>query len=440
MRCIFVVMSQFISNQPGGTTYHRDTKPAFWALLKAGSLSPVWQETRRVLDRYGSFYRGRINITECDSDTVDRLELLVRHQTNNTVPLETVEKALVDIGAGGDLNESLTQLGFPPEHDGEFDDEPDVLLYKALRIETASWPEAWADRWADNVVFDHPDASPVEGVQAARHTRRLLDYMNNNGPVSMSEMSAVLFGHPFLLGRTNTLTKFVQCALQHRIGVYTVGRKELWSLAGIKDSTVEGPVLTWGVPATGATPLGESIQAANRANIPFHLTRFALERSQLDVPPGTRVLVVQSSRVVEAAAERRLPACVVATESHWSEALRYLLSHLRRSRAEVQFHTDFTIVGFGLGRRLHKAGCEPWNMNRGDYLSHINTAKTNGIPLVVPDDPQPSMPLPWDPTLHSVYNHYKTTIYQESLLDDLLGTFAYEANYRKRGRWGARCD
>ena len=439
-------------------------------------LSPVWREARRALDKHGSQYRGRIRAQGLDSRVASCLYSLVGRFPRQELPLSALERVLADKGVGDNLDEALVQLGFPsmsPVERAALDKEDQELSARKQRAtaklrkkqavpngahqapatpkpqatvflsrddhrrETlagavASWTEPWVDEWVERVISSEADLTNVWlATECARKTRVVLDLLDSDRKAvfSKADVAVRLFGNAHALDG-GLLQRFVHFALQCRLGQYHLPKSELWEKAGIKSNYLYSPALSWRIPATDHTPLGEHIRSANQGNLPVYITQYALSRGSLEVPRGTRVLVVENPRFVEAAVERNLPICVISTNGNPGNAFRDLLRQLFRTGADIWFHTDFDTAGFLIGKFLHKEGCEPWGMSHRDYIKIIRWAKKEGIPLPRQGDPRSCPPLPWDAALHSVYQTHRLVIHQELVLDEILDGFALHANHR----------
>ena len=411
---------------------------------------------RRALDKHGPLYRGKIRAEGLDSRVASCLGSLLGRSLRQDLPLSTIESVLIGKGVGGNLDEALAQLGFPalsPVERAVLDREEQLLgnpkplatpaprrkharldrgTYRRQLLVSAvtSWPEPWVNEWVDRVAASEirlDNASQV--AKCAGDARRVSDLLDSNEGImaSKADVAARLFGDAHALD-SGMLYRFVYFALQSRLGQYHLSKSELWEKAGIKGNYLCDPALTWGIPVTDRTPMGELIRSANQSNLPLYVTQYALTRGSLEVPPGTKVLAVENPRLVEAAAERNLPICLISANGTPGSAFKSLISQLLRSGAEVRFHTDFDTGGFYIGKSLHSKGCKPWRMTHRDYIEIIEWAKKEGIALPLQVDPRPCPPLPWDPMFRSVYQTYRKVVHQELILNDILDGFARYAN------------
>ena len=254
--------------------------------------------------------------------------------------------------------------------------------------------------------------------------RRLLDQLEDlaGQGASRTEIAATLFGSAHALDRGRKLAAAAECALRHSTsgGTQLEGR-ELWEAAGILPDRVSAPALAWALPATGASPLDDQIRAATLGALPIHLSLVALQKYPISVPGGSRVLVVENPRLVEAAAERDLPRAVVTTNGNPTTAVWTLLNQLHRSDAHLLYHGDFDASGLSICRRMHEGGCEPWMMDASDYEAAVEIAAQSGVRLE--RESRACGSTPWDPALQEAFAHRRLIVHEEFVLDRVLDRF-----------------
>ena len=324
-----------------------------------------------------------------------------------------------------------------------------------MRYSVEPWPESWAREWAEAVISAglHGGLND-DGVEAlARDVRRLVDHLSGcdspmigcgqpgdlepdahgrfnrsepSNPVgsrsaSRTELAAALFGSAHALDPGTRLAAFVTRALRLRVGEDLSGR-ELWESVGIQVDRVSAPALVWAVPATGSSVSAGLLRNATAGGLPIHMSSLALQRHPVSVPARTQVLAVENPRLVEAAAERDLTCCVVATNGNPATAVTTLLDQLRGCGATVWYHGDFDAAGIGICRRMHDSGCKPWMMAASDYRSAIQTATEGGVRLE--QDLKKCGPTPWDPPLEQMFDNRRLMVHEEFVLDDVLRAFA----------------
>ena len=117
--------------------------------------------------------------------------------------------------------------------------------------------------------------------------------------------------------------------------------------------------------------------------MPLHLTGYALTLHPPAFASTAPVLLVENPRLVEAAAERGTPFCVVATNGNPASAVIRLVRAMLDAGIEVRHHGDFDAAGIGIVRRLHALGCTPWRMGARDYGDALAVARGLGVELPV---------------------------------------------------------
>ncbi len=246
-------------------------------------------------------------------------------------------------------------------------------------------------------------------------------------PVSASrtELAAALFGSSHALDQGTRLASFVKRALRCRLGE-PLGDRELWEASGIQPDRVSVPALAWAIPVTGSSPIDLAIRASTGDGLPLHISLLAMLRHPLKVPAGTPVLVVENPRLVEAAAERGLGCCVVATNGNPTTAPTTLVQQLQESGARLWYHGDFDAAGIAICRRMRELGCEPWMMATSDYRRAMCTADEGGVHLE--SDTKACGPTPWDPPLETAFNSSRRIIHQEFVLAEVLDAFLRAAS------------
>ena len=224
-------------------------------------------------------------------------------------------------GIGADLCDALSRLGHPPSAEAaqrRVDRARAQEARTALRHAIAAWDEPWATAWAEGIASTGllRDSDGDSATALADDVRRLLDHLDLVQPegISRTEIAAALYGSAHALDAGTRRASAVTHALRHRIG--PLDERELWEAAGIFPDRVSAPALVWSLPVDGASVLDVHIRFALHAGLPLHISLFALRRHTISVDTGTPVLVVENPRLVEAAAERSLPICVISSNGN----------------------------------------------------------------------------------------------------------------------------
>ena len=269
-------------------------------------------------------------------------------------------------------------------------------------------------------VIGDLDSRSVEALVV--DVRRLLDHLGHMAPfgISRTELAAGLYGSAHALDWGSKLATAVSRALPYRVG--PLEGRELWEAAGILADRVSAPVLTWSLPTVGGSPLDEQIRAASAGGLPLHISLIAIQKYPMTAPRNTPVLVVENPRLVEAAAERNLTRCVVASNGNPSTSVTTLLQQLRQSGASIWYHGDFDTPGIAICRRMYEDGATPWMMGASDYEDAIDLAEQAGIRL--DRDPKDCGATPWDPDLRVSFRRRRRIVHEEFVLDRVLNGFS----------------
>lgn len=408
------------------------TRPVPESLLLEG-LQPLWATARQQLDRFGPERRGTVARPDLGPSGELALESLLGRRPTSRLDLADLEAALVARGIGKDLCSALTRLGCPPSNEAaqrRAARQRSARARTALRLAVADWPEPWAAQWAAELIGAGllGGLDDEEATSLAQDVRRLLDRLDQMEPVSASrtELAAALFGSSHALDQGTRLASFVKRALRCRLGE-PLGDRELWEASGIQADRVSAPALAWAIPVTGSSPIDLAIRASTGGGLPLHVSLLAMLRHPLKVPAGTPVLLVENPRLVEAAAERGLDCCVVATNGNPTTAVTTLVQQLRESGARLWYHGDFDAAGLAICQRMHNLGCRPWKMDAKDYQEAVTRAERDGVRL--DRDSKACGPTPWDPALEELFGTRRLIVHEEFVLDRVLEDLVVAASH-----------
>lgn len=395
--------------------------------LLGPDLAPLWEAVRQRLERRGSTARGRLRVPPLSTLGRHRLSSLLDRTLTATVDLTELELALAKVGAGTDLVAVLTSVGHAMSFDGEHrrrDRQVRRAAREAARAAVADWTESWAAVWIEEAVqtgllrgLDVHDA-----IALVASVRRCLDAVQGSDPPqSRVDLAAAVLGDAHALDPGTRLGPAVMRALRqrHATELHDDTDRTVWDRAGVPTDSVSAPVLTWNLPVDPGTALASMIAEASSFGVVTHLSAMALRSYPVVVAAGTDVLVTENPRVVEAAAQRRSPCCVVSTNGNPSMAVRLLLAQLLRSGADVRYHGDFDAAGLSICRRMMEIGLAPWKMDTASYERAVAAAAAERVEL--PIDPSDPGPTPWDESLREAFQASRRVVHEERLLDELLG-------------------
>ncbi len=406
--------------------------------LVGPDLAPLWEAVRERLERRGSIARGRLRVPPLSIIGRHRLSSLLDRPLTSTVDLTQLELALAKVGAGTDLVAALASVGHAMSFDAEHrrrERQVRRAAREAARAAVTDWTESWAAAWVDEAIqtgllrgLDVDDA-----IALVASARRCLDAVQGTSPPqSRVDLAAAVLGDAHALDPGTRLGSAVMRALRqrHATELHDDTDRTVWDRAGVPSDSVSAPVLTWNLPVDPGTELASMIAQASALGVVTHVSTMALRAYPVVVAVGTDVLVTENPRVVEAAAQRRTPRCVVSTNGNPSIAVRLLLIQLLRSGANVHYHGDFDAAGLSICRRMMELGLTPWKMDTASYESAVTAAAAQRVEL--PIDPSDPGPTPWDESLREVFRASRRVVHEERLLDDLLGN-------AKAPDWSADC-
>ncbi len=391
--------------------------------LRFPEFDALWARARARLEARGRDRRGRLPLPPLSSSAKLALKSVIGGRLGKTVDLAALEAGFARLGIGADLAVALAALGH-----GVSDEPARRRSERAERREArhvaraiaGEWPESWAREWIDEVI--RAGVLRGLGVGDARdllqRVRSILDYLEQDRPTPISrvDLAARVLGSSHALDNGTRIEVAVARALALELG--PTDHRDLWAQAGVHLDLTSAPVLTWRLPLTQDSGLAHLTAAAWDSGIPLHLSRFALEAHPAVVPRGSRILVVENPRVVEAAAQLRAATPVVSTNGRPSSTVLLLLAQLRDAGAELPYHGDFDAAGLAICESLTRLGVVPWRMNAADYLAALAAADTEGAAL--PQDPHAPGPTSWDPGLQATFDRERRIVHEERLLSCLL--------------------
>lgn len=392
--------------------------------LRGPGIEPLWQRVRSRIDRTGEGATGTIAMPELDPAARLAVRSLLGRPPGKRLDLAALEAGLVALGIGDDLDEAIDALGHPASAAAilrRHDRQRRSAARHALRESLVAWPEDWAAEWGDQIwqagLVSNLEPHEVTAELAA--LRRVLD-AGGDSVISRTELAAAVFGSAHALDPGTRLAGLATRLLQRRVG--PLEGRELWDAAGIPPDRVSAPALVWGLPVATTSPLDVAIRSTLAGGLPLHLSLVALQRYPVVVETGAPVLIVENPRLVEAAAERGLEACVVAANGNPSTAVTTLMTQLLTSGAELHYHGDFDAAGLAMCRRMTAAGCAAFAMDAEDYLTALRRAHADGVDLGL--DAGSAGPTPWDPALERAFDDRRLVVHEEFVVDDVLRRWA----------------
>ncbi len=404
-----------------GTT--RTTARAVNPFLADPSFGPLWRAVAAALDRNGLGWRGRLMLPELAPEGRRRLGVLLDRPIpveRRSVPLDAVATAVGRL-TGADLVDLLAAVGCAPKgrheaaqsrRDAAHRRQETLDASVRERLGTADWVGRWREAARLSGLFAQcsPEniAALVAGVAAV--------LAETGSGRSRTEVAAQVCGDAHALDSSARLTALVTRALVARDG--EAGERAAWERARMPLDLVSAPVLTWGLPLLGNAGGAVAARALTAAGLPLHLSALAVRETPVELGDPAPILVVENPRLVEAAAQRRLPAAVICTNGNPTTAPSELIARLRAAGAPLRYHGDFDAYGLAMTARAHTVGCTPFQMSVGDYLGAVRAAAVSGVDL--PSDPAPAPVTPWDPALAAAFDTHRAVVHEERVMDAVL--------------------
>ncbi|MDD7924254.1 DUF2399 domain-containing protein [Actinomycetospora chibensis] len=398
------------------------------AVLLEPAFDPLWRHVARALDRNGLDDRRRVRLPDHLDRTVHR-ELLSALGRRRQVVLRELDLAELEDRLrhlGTDLPSVLAAAGHTPSGRKEARDagrsrraERDAVLDELARDRLGEEP--WTATWATSMRRLLPDAQQAR--EAVEVVARVLDEADRaDGRRSRGEIAArTVPGGAHGLDRGARARAWVRAALAHRAGGDpTRDDPNMWDAAGLPGDVVSAPVLTWALPLCG-DGVAAAVRGMTAAGAPAPLTTLTIRELDVVVPSGTVVLSVENPRLLEAAAQQRLPAAVVCTNGEPTRGVTMLLQALTDAGAHVRHHGDFDAAGLRIAARLHARSVTPWCMDAADYRAAVAQAEGVELPRVDPDTVSPT---PWDPALRDEMRRHGRAVEEERVMDEVLRAHA----------------
>ncbi len=391
------------------------------------TLVPLWSAVRSALDRNGLDWRGRLTLPDLLPEGRRRLGVIIERP----VPAGRRQVAMLDLVAGveriarTDLLGALTELGVAPTGRRELQlarqqahRERRQALDNAVAVIGPAAP--WAPGWAESAWNDGLFAGrTADGVSALVGQVSQVLAFGGSGR-SRTEIAARVLGDAHALDSAGRLAALVTRALVAREGPGP--ERTVWERAGMPLDLVSAPVLTWALPLIGEGAVAQAARVMTGARLPLHISTIALRRQTLLVDAGTPILVVENPRLVEAAAQRALPAAVISTNGNPTTAPFEAITALRNSDARLRYHGDFDSPGLAIATRACEMGCAPFQMSAVAYSDALAVADSEGV--VLPSDSGSVPETPWDPDLAVAFARRRLVVHEERLMDEVLAAHA----------------
>lgn len=397
------------------------------------ALGPSWERIRTRFEKGGLVAQGYVVLslpTRAQRQAVAALLGRTTVPERPRVDLAELDRRLRQRSGVGGLMPVLTRLsGRSPRDRPARRAARQAAREGPLMLAAELVGEPWTDDWVaglrrTGVLTSRPDAE-----QVVRDAARVLAALPAPGAaghtISRVELGARLLGDAHALDRDRVLHHVVLRALAAAAGAPVPtsarDREELWAVVGVAPDLVSRTCLVWGLRLSGGSALARRLSLAADVGDPVHVTDWDLRRADGVLPlTGTRVLVCENPRVLEAVAEQAVKGwavtgwAVVCTAGEPNLVVDQVLGHLAAAGVELRYHGDFDWPGIALANRaIARHGVRPWRMSADDYLQASSVGGTTlaGSP-VEPD---------WDAELGAAMRRHGRAVHEESVLSVLIG-------------------
>ncbi len=371
------------------------------------ALAGVWAVLHTRLERHGPAWRGRVTVSALEPAAQRALSsLLGRPVLRSVLALELADLDTRFTAAGGLLAVVEAACGREVVDRRSERDRAAALREESMSVALALLPDvSWRQEWLSQLRRVAPS------VEAARSAASVLVALGPQRQVSRVDLAAGVLGDAHALDDDGAVAALVLRGLALSFDVElpsaTEGRRELWRQAGVVGDEVSSTCLVLRLPL-----LSGALGARMAGGDPVHLTRWDLRRHPLEVAAGTRVLVCENPRVLEAVADVAVAVAVVCGNGSPNLVTVEVLRALARCGARLDYHGDFDWAGLAIANRLvASVAVRPWAMSAADYLS-----APEGLPLRGAE-----VAATWDEQLSGEMAARGCAIHEEAVLPDLLG-------------------
>lgn len=392
------------------------------------ALDPAWERVLARLERGGLVPQGYVVLAPVSRAERQALAALLGRPTvrdRQRVDLAELDRRLRERSGVGGLLAALTAVtGREPQDRPARRAEREAAREGPLALAAELVREPWAHDWVAGLRRTGVLTGRADAEQVVRDAARVLGELPAPGAarhtVSRVELGARLLGDAHALDRGTMLDHVVLRALAAATGRPDVpasarGREELWAAVGVAPDLVSRTCLVLGLRVDGRSGLARRLDAAAEEGDPMHVTDWDLRRAGPLAPAaGTRVLVCENPRVLEAVAERGAGGwAVVCTSGEPNLVVDQVLGALALAGVELRYHGDLDWAGLALAERaVARHGVRPWRMCVDDYLAGL----TAGAPALTGVPVEPS----WDLELGPAMRRHGRAVHEEAVLGELL--------------------
>lgn len=398
--------------------------------LAGDGLTGLWLRCWRAMARSGPDRWTSVTVRIPVVEEADRHALAgllgrpIRPGTaTTTVRLDDLDQRLRRADPDWDLTAVVEHAHGPlPDRAAAAQQQADAVATTRARARELLPDTAWVTAWLGDLDRGMLTRLHTRGeLELAVTAARVLAALPRDA-VPLPAFATELTGDPKALGAT-TLAGLVLRGIARQLDEpaprSAAGRRALWEAVGVVPDDLASQVLVLGLRPTGSVLAGW-LTEATEGGLPFRITLHQLTRQPLHHGAVGVVHVCENPAVLRAAAEQLGgSAPLVCTEGRPSMACLRLLDGLVTAGAEVRVHADLDHPGLRIAAALlETTGGRPWRMGATDYLDAIerpgNRPALSGAPAASP----------WDPELARAMERVGQVVYEEDVLEQLLGDLA----------------
>ncbi len=403
-----------------------------WRLLERPSLRPVWLAVHSTLER--NVDARAVQLADLSLDARSSLQGLlgssVRPRIDCRLLLSELDAALSRAEPGLTARDVVTRLVGPV-----------VDLRQQRRGQLAADVAMWDAAFARTKPHLHPWLRQLQTSghlkSAATKSRRPSDQMlalavecASALPASgvlLQRLASEHVGDPHALDQNRPLAALVLRAAAALVDWgelprSTAERRALWAEVGVLSEGHSSHVLVLGVRPEGGGSLARHLREQADLGRPRKVTLAELraEAFKLDEPC---LFLVENVTVLDELARRLGTRCppVICLEGEPTVAVWELLGRVG-SATEMMFHCDFDPAGVQIANRLHhRVGATPWHFDAEHYQRSVDKKRASkAIEGHV-------IETPWDLALAPTMRERGVIVYEEDVLDDLVGDLLQRA-------------
>lgn len=391
------------------------------------ALAPLWAAARERLERRGPDARGRLTLRGLDAEQRRAAARLLGAplvpEGDVWVRLEDLDLALRRQALAAPLPDILEALGgpfAPRQSRAAVRRETRAIVFAEVAEHAALARHPGLAAWVDGLRARGRLAHlpPEEGRALLRSALDVAARLPADG-VQLPVLAGAAVGDTHALDRGTPLAALVESALPIITGSEASGRRSLWGAAGVATEGVSSTVLVLNLRVEH-DHLGPLFAAASSSGEPLHVTLRMLRGTDVLRTAAGLVSLCENRSVIEAAADRLGPASspLVCLSGEPTAAGRRLISALAAGGTRLRYHGDFDPEGVAIANRIIGPSVSPWRFSSDDYAAAVASAHALDALRGAAVDAS------WDPGLRGAMAAAGAVVYEEQVLDRLIGDLA----------------